>query len=194
MAEMEEDQQLEAFGNYQVEEHPPTEESNAPAGWEEQVKTALNTLLENFGRTIETATEAGKFMPSIEVFEREGQFVVRTDLPGLTAEELTIEIEDFTLVIKGERRYEEEGQEGRFYFSERRYGRFSRSIPLPEGVDVDSARAEFRNGVLEVAMNAPQGGTRRFKLIELRHPGQVTTDPRPPDPRPPVKKRTKSRT
>ena len=105
--------------------------------------------------------------PQIEVFEQKGQFIVRADLPGLNKEDVKIDITDDALTIQGERRQEhEESREG-YYRSERGYGSFYRSIPLPEGVKADEAKANFRDGVLEITMPAPQREQRR-RQIEIK--------------------------
>src|SRR2546427_469881 len=88
--------------------------------------------------------------PAVEMLERNGQLVVRAELPGLSPDDVRIEVSsDGSLVIEGERRSEVEAEEeGGVYRSERIYGRFSRVIALPDGVDVDRAQARFDNGVL----------------------------------------------
>ena len=104
--------------------------------------------------------------PAVEVVERQGQLVVRADLPGLKQEDVRIEATDDSLVIEGERRSElEVEEEGGIYRSERSYGRFSRTIPLPEGADVQGAQAKFENGVLEVTVPLrEQPGRRRIEI------------------------------
>jgi HSP20 family protein len=99
--------------------------------------------------------------PAIEVVERDGQLVVRADLPGLRPEDVRIEVADGSLIIEGERRSEVEVEEEGVYRSERVYGRFSRVIPLPEGADLDKAQARFENGVLEVSVPLPEQARRR---------------------------------
>jgi HSP20 family protein len=100
----------------------------------------------------------------VEVFEREGTLVVRADLPGLSKDDVRVEVTDEALVIEGERRAEHEEQQGGMFHSERHYGRFRRQIPLPEGVNADQATASFKDGVLEVAMPAPQRQTRGRRI------------------------------
>jgi HSP20 family protein len=104
--------------------------------------------------------------PAIEVVERDDELVVCVDLPGMSAEDVNVEVTDDMLTIAGERRDEREEPGPGYGRSERRYGRFSRSIELPEGVSADDMRAVFRNGVLEVAMPAPQraGRGRRIEV------------------------------
>ena len=93
--------------------------------------------------------------PRVDVVEQGGKFVIRADLPGLTKNDVKVEVGDDTVSIRGERRHERETKGKGFYHSERSYGSFYRAIPLPEGVAADQATATFRNGVLEVSMPAP---------------------------------------
>lgn len=106
--------------------------------------------------------------PAIEVFERGNELVVRADLPGLKREDVNVEVDNGVLTISGERRseYEEESPEG-FYRSERIYGVFSRSIPLPEGVKEDQVKATFQDGVLEVTIPKPEGEQSRRRKINI---------------------------
>lgn len=100
--------------------------------------------------------------PAIEVSEREGQLHVHAELPGLNPEDVKVELANDALIIRGERKSEHEHQIGKAYRSERRYGEFYREIALPEGVNAEQARAQFRNGVLEIAIPMPeQRSTRR---------------------------------
>jgi HSP20 family protein len=103
--------------------------------------------------------------PQIEVSERDGQLVIWADLPGLRKEDLKVDLTDEALTIQGER---QEQREGRGY-SERSYGSFYRSIPLPEGVDTDGAQAKFQDGVLEVTIPMPRGEEQqKHKRLEIR--------------------------
>jgi len=87
---------------------------------------------------------------------RDGNFVVSAELPGLSNEDVTVEITDDAVVIQGERQVVQEDNEGGIQRTERRYGHFYRAIALPEGVKTDQARAEFQNGVLKISVPAPQ--------------------------------------
>jgi HSP20 family protein len=107
------------------------------------------------------------FAPPMEICEREGHLVVRADLPGLTKDDVHVEVTDEALTIEGERRSEHEERQGGFFQSERRYGRFHRQIPLPEGVNTDQVTANFKDGVLEVSMPAPQRQA-RGRRIEIQ--------------------------
>ncbi|HWE49237.1 MAG TPA: Hsp20/alpha crystallin family protein [Bryobacteraceae bacterium] len=95
--------------------------------------------------------------PAIEVAEHDGNYVVHAELPGLKPEEVKVELRDNALTIEGERQSQHEEKQGGVHRSERRYGRFYRSIPLPEGVNPDQVNARFDNGVLEITAPLPQG-------------------------------------
>lgn len=105
--------------------------------------------------------------PQVEVHERDGQLIVRADLPGLSKDDVKVDINDDALTIQGERKQEhEENREG-YYRSERSYGSFFRTIPLPEGINAEAAKASFRDGVLEVTMPMPQRTERRGRQVEI---------------------------
>jgi HSP20 family protein len=105
--------------------------------------------------------------PEVEVFERDGQLTVRADLPGLTKDDVKVEVADGVLTISGERKEEKEEKGEGFYRTERTYGKFFRRLPLPEGVKTAEAAATFKHGVLEVVMPAakrePTGRTLEIK-------------------------------
>ena len=106
--------------------------------------------------------------PQVEMFERDGELVVRADLPGLTKDDVKVEFTDDGLTIEGERRSEEEEKGEGYYRSERSYGKFFRRLPLPEGVKADNASATFRDGVLEVTMEAPRHEQRKPRKLEIQ--------------------------
>ncbi len=107
------------------------------------------------------ASLAQVWSPAIDIVERDGRLVVRADLPGMSADDVRIEIRDDALVLEGERRSEIEVEEEGVYRSERVYGRFSRVIPLPDGADLDKASARFENGVLEIEVPLREDARRR---------------------------------
>jgi len=88
----------------------------------------------------------------LEVFERDGQTVVRLEVPGVEMEDIDISITDGALTIKGEKKLEEETKKEGYYHSERYYGSFHRTIPIPEGIDESKISASCDSGVLEVIL------------------------------------------
>ena len=113
--------------------------------------------------------DQGEWMPQIEVLQNNGQFMVRADLPGLSKEDVKVEIADEVLTLSGERKEEKEEKREGFYCSERSYGSFYRQIPLPEGAKTENAAATFLNGVLEIAIPAPKvaAPARKLEIKEL---------------------------
>jgi HSP20 family protein len=109
-----------------------------------------------------------RWTPYVEVFEKPDELVVRAELPGLKKEQITVEIAKGELTISGERNEEEETKEQGFYRSERSYGSFLRTIPLPEGANVQTATATVKDGVLEVKMPVAkvEPPRRRLEIID----------------------------
>jgi HSP20 family protein len=112
--------------------------------------------------------------PEVEVFQREGQLVIRADLPGVDKDNVQIELRDDSVVIRGEREEERKEEDEGFYRTERSYGSFYREIPLPAGADTENATANFRDGVLEITMPAPQGESRvrQLQIQDVQAVGQ----------------------
>jgi HSP20 family protein len=110
------------------------------------------------------AGNRGSWLPAIEVAERSGQIQVHAELPGLRPEDVKVEITNDALIIQGERRSQHEEGEGQSYRSERRYGQFYREIPLPDGANTEQARAQFRDGVLEISIPVPQQANQRRQI------------------------------
>jgi HSP20 family protein len=94
----------------------------------------------------------GGWQPCVEMLTRNSDLVVRAELPGLTKDDVNVELTDQGLLIRGERKQEQQENREGFYRSERSYGMFSRLIPLPEGAKAEEAKAKFDNGVLEVTI------------------------------------------
>ncbi len=137
----------------------------------------MDLMLDEFGtgRTFGTTrwSDVGRgvsavvWAPAIEMFERDGQLVVRADLPGMSPDDVRIEVIDDTLTIEGERPSEVEVEDEDFYRSERTYGRFSRVIALPDGVDAENPQARFENGVLEVTIPLAEEAS-RGRRVEIQ--------------------------
>ena len=109
----------------------------------------------------------GLWSPRIEAFQKEDKFFVRAELPGLKKDDVEVNITDDAITIQGQRRQEHAEEREGFYHSERSYGSFYRTIPLPDGVITDSAEATFRDGVLEVRLQAPPNEVTRGRRVEI---------------------------
>lgn len=115
----------------------------------------ITTLRDEMNRLFSRAVGDGSgatsnWTPPVDIFETDSEIVLRAELPGLKPDDIDIEVDDNVLTLKGERRFEEKVEEGRYYRLERAYGRFQRSLTLPQGVKPDEISAQFENGVLSV--------------------------------------------
>jgi HSP20 family protein len=106
--------------------------------------------------------------PRVEVFQKQDKFIVRAELPGISKDDVQVELGADQLIVRGQRREEHEEEREGFYRSERSYGSFYRAVPLPEGVIAESADASFRDGVLEITMQAPPSEVSRTRRLEIK--------------------------
>jgi HSP20 family protein len=108
----------------------------------------------------------GMWSPAIEIRQREGNLVVCAELPGIRKDDIKIEVREDALVLEGERKQEQEGEEGGVRRSERSYGRFYRMISLPEGANTENAHASFKDGVLEIKIpvQEPKSRARNIQI------------------------------
>jgi HSP20 family protein len=98
------------------------------------------------------AQQITEWAPAIDVTTKDGDLLVRVELPGVKQEDVDITLQNNVLTISGERKAEQEEERGGYYVRERRHGSFSRSLPLPEGLDESKIHARYENGVLEVTV------------------------------------------
>jgi len=90
--------------------------------------------------------------PAVDIYETANELVLTAEVPGIDEKDIEIKVEDNTLTLKGERKFEKETKEENFHRIERSYGSFFRAFSLPNSVDPDLIRAEHENGVLRVVM------------------------------------------
>ena len=110
------------------------------------------------------ATGARQWIPAVEVRRRDNNIIVSADLPGIDQKDVKVEVQDHTLVIQGERKEEHTEQRQGWRRSEMSYGSFFRAIPLPEGARPDQAKADFRNGVLEITVPVTEAKSNRREI------------------------------
>jgi len=106
------------------------------------------------------------WLPAIDVFDAKEAVVLKAELPGMDPDDIQIEVEDNVLTLKGERRFEEEVDEERYYRVERRYGSFQRSLALPQGMQAAAISASYEDGVLTVTV--PKVEEEKPKRIEIK--------------------------
>ena len=164
----------------------PGEQWSGPFGLMRQMQDEVDRWFGRFGSDrgwmspsswlSRAGEQVGDWMPAIDAFQRGNEFIIRADVPGMMRTDLSVEIGDDALTIRGERKHEEREEKEGVFWSERSYGSFSRVVPLPPGAISDSAKATFNNGVLEVVVQAPSQDARRGRKIDIS--GQ-DTPPRP---------------
>jgi HSP20 family protein len=121
----------------------------------------IATLQNEMSRLMSTLAggngESGRnWVPALDVWETEGEVVYALDLPGIPEEDISIEFEDGALTISAERERTNEISEERLYRYERRFGSFSRTIGLPQGVTEEQVKADYKDGVLEIHVTKPE--------------------------------------
>lgn len=105
--------------------------------------------------------------PAVDIIENDKDILVRMDVPGMDNKNVHVEIDNGSLVIRGERKYEKEHKEENYLCVERRYGQFSRSFRLPEYIDQSHIKAECKNGLLEVRLAKQPGKKKEIKSIAV---------------------------
>jgi HSP20 family protein len=104
-------------------------------------------------------------VPAVDVWETENELVYAFDLPGIPEDKIAVEFDDGALTVSGERERVDEVKNDRSYRFERRFGSFSRSVALPQGVTEDDVKADYRDGVLQVTVKKPE--TPKPRRIEV---------------------------
>ena len=102
--------------------------------------------------------------PVVDIYEEEGKYVIKAEIPGVDKKDITIDVKDRVLTLKGERSSDNEVKDGKYYRRERCHGKFERAFTLPADVDTDKIDASFKEGVLNLEIPKP----------EDRKPKQIT--------------------
>ena len=120
------------------------------ASLQNEMSRFMNGLLEGNGRTDQA------WVPALDVWETETEIVYALDLPGVPEDKISVELNDGALTITAERERTQEESDERFYRFERRYGTFSRTFGVPQGVTESDVQADYKDGVLEVHVRKPE--------------------------------------
>ena len=121
----------------------------------EEMRRNLDKLFGEYGEPVVRQHTISKgapasLIPSMDIFEREGEIVIRADLPGIDKDQIDLSITKDTLTLKAEAKKEEEIRSENYYMQERSYGTYIRTVQLPQDIDSAKAKASFNNGVLEM--------------------------------------------
>ena len=120
------------------------------AALQNEMSRFMNGLLEGNGRSSQN------WVPALDVWETDNEIVYALDLPGIPEDKISVELDDTALTVTAERERTEEESKDRFYRFERRYGTFSRTFGVPQGVSDSDVQADYKNGVLEVHVRKPE--------------------------------------
>ena len=125
----------------------------------------LNRL---FGGLLETegVTAAGEWAPVVDIIENEHAITIKAELPGIDPKDVAVTIDNNVLTLKGERHFEKEVKKENYHRMERAYGTFARSFALPAFVDMENVKADFRNGLLTIAV--PKKEAAKTRAVEVK--------------------------
>ena len=153
-------------GREQVSKPPERRSTMAIIRWDPfremtQVQNQFNRLVDQVWNSRQES-----WLPAVDVFDTKDAVVLKAELAGMDPDDIQIEVEDNVLTIKGERKFEEEVDEERYYRVERRFGSFQRSLALPQGVKADEIPAGYEDGILTVTV--PKAEEEKPKRIEVK--------------------------
>jgi len=133
------------------------------------LQNRLNSIFSDFARPDDTqeSLSAGNFVPAVDVYEDEHKLVLKLEVPGIKQEDLDVRLENQTLTVKGQRKFESEEKEENFHRIERRFGSFSRSFTLPVSIDTASIAAKYENGVLAIQLAKKEAAKPKQVKIEI---------------------------
>jgi HSP20 family protein len=138
------------------------------AALQSEMSRLMGGLLEGNGRSGES------WVPAVDVWETESEIVYALDLPGVPEDKIAVELDEGALTITGDRERAREEADERFYRFERRFGTFSRTVGVPQGVSDNDVSADYQDGVLEVHVRKPEQP--KPKRIQVGSGGQATIE------------------
>jgi HSP20 family protein len=135
------------------------------------LQNRLNSIFNDFanvtGELQNESLSAGNFIPPVDIYEDVNRLVLKLEVPGISQEDLQIDLENQTLTVKGERKFVNDEKEENFHRIERRYGSFVRSFTLPSTVETESAQASYENGVLAITLSKKEAAKPKHVPIQI---------------------------
>jgi HSP20 family protein len=117
------------------------------------LQNRMNSIFQDFSRNPgENELLTAGFVPPVDIYEDEHKVVLKLEIPGMQKEDLDIRVENNTLTVRGERKFEKDEKEENFHRVERRYGSFYRAFTVPTTVDPNSVKADYDNGILRLSL------------------------------------------
>ena len=128
------------------------------------LQNRMNSLFREFNESDNPLTTAS-FVPAVDIYEDAKKVMLKLEVPGMEEKDLDIRVENNTLTVKGERKFEKDEKEENFHRIERRYGSFYRSFTLPSTVDTDNVQASYNAGILKLDLNKkPEAQPKQIKV------------------------------
>ncbi len=129
------------------------------------LQNRLNSVFGNLNTESESPLTTASFVPAVDVYEDEKKVVLKLEVPGIEEKDLDVRVENHTLTVKGERKFEKEEKEENFHRIERRFGSFYRAFTLPSTVDTENIDAKYENGVLKLELKKkPEAQPKQIKV------------------------------
>ena len=137
----------------------------SPFGDFSSLQSQVNRLFQDFHRGTDELTTGGTFVPAVDVYEDEHKITLKLEVPGIEEKDLDIRLENNTLTVRGQRKFEKEEKEENFHRIERRYGSFTRSFRLPNTVDPEKVEAGYDKGILTLTLaKRPEAKPKEIKV------------------------------
>jgi HSP20 family protein len=143
------------------------------------LQNRLNSIFNDFAlpEGEQESLAMGNFVPPVDVYEDANQLVMKLEVPGIKQEDLDVRVENQTLTVKGERKFEKNEKEENFHRIERRYGSFTRSFTLPQTVDTGAVKANYEHGLLTISLAKKEAAKPKQVKVEIGS-GAATPQPR----------------
>jgi HSP20 family protein len=135
------------------------------------LKERMDRLFEDTfarSRNIEEGLAPGSWSPPVDIYETDENIILQAELPGIERKDITLEVKDDVLTLKGDRKFEKEVKQENYHRVERSYGSFQRSFTLPSNIKRDKVEAEFKDGILEVILPKVEEAKPRQIKVEVK--------------------------
>ena len=133
------------------------------------LRERMNRLFDDAGRgwRPEEPSATTTWSPAVDIYETEGEIMVQAELPGVDRKDITLNLENNVLTLRGERKFEKETKDENFHRIERSYGHFSRAFSVPATVDEEKINADYKDGVLKIALpKKEQAKPKQIKIAD----------------------------
>jgi len=133
------------------------------------LQNRLNSIFSDFARpeAEQESLAMGSFIPAVDIYEDAHQLLLKLEVPGIKQDDLDVRVENQTLTVKGERKFESNEKEENFHRIERRYGSFTRSFTLPQTVDITAVKASYDAGILSISLAKKEAAKPKQVKIEI---------------------------